>query len=73
METMEEQMAGLEEYKHATCEKWKKELMSYSRYLVQSWTTKVHIFNNSQTRVFGYKLTSDSDSAPPKTPRNGCF
>ena len=40
---------------------------------VQSRTTKVRIFNNSQTRVFGYKLTSDSDSAPSKTPRNGCF
>ena len=31
--TKEEQMAGLEEYKHTTCEKWKKELMTYSQYL----------------------------------------
>lgn len=30
--TREEQMAGLEEYKHTTCEKWKKELMTYSQY-----------------------------------------
>ena len=36
--TKEEQMAGLEEYKHATCEKWKKELMSYSQYLVRCLT-----------------------------------
>ena len=38
---------------------------------LQSQTTKVHIFDNSWTRVFCNKLTSDLDSAPSKAPRNG--
>ena len=46
---------------------------THSLCFIQSQTTKVHNFDNSQTRAFCNKLTLDSNSAPSKAPRDGAF